>query len=923
VPSVLIIDDEANIRRMVGALLQSEGYDVREAASGTEGLKAIADEEPDVTLLDLMMPGELNGIATLERVREHWRDLPVVMMSGRASLSDAVHATKLGAVNFLEKPLAPETVLLALSSALELRQSRRTTRALREELGLTGQMVGSSAAMAQVREIIGRVALTDARVLISGESGTGKELVAAAIHDKGARRDRPLVRVNCAAIPRDLVESEMFGHEKGAFTGATTTRVGRFELAHTGTLFLDEIGDLTTEAQAKLLRAIEAKEIQRVGGNKTIRVDVRVIAATNKDLARAVADGTFREDLYFRLNVIPIELPPLRERDGDTVELIHHFSRLQHQRTGRPLLQWSEGALARMQAYPWPGNVRELANIVERIAILNTGTQVREADVMTVLPHAGTTVSGATASGAKVSGTTVPGTTVPGASGSGATTFSTTPFHTASHAEPRALADALDETERRLIRDALARANGSVAEAARQLQTDRPNLYRRMKRLGITVALLLTAALPVRLQAQTQTPASDTTPPITIPDVYGSSSPQHLGLGITSGKVYNRVEGFPIKIGPVYSLTTAPIDLQASAYGIIRTGRPLRFASPDGGYDASLNAFFGSSRQFSAGIRLYNVVAPIERWQLSEPEAGLAAFLLHRDYFDYYARHGAGLSLGWQFFPSAVLTAGYATERWNSIDLHDPFTVFRNDQAWRPNPGVDEGVMHLFTLAATFDTRNDVDAPSGGWYLRGTYEYGHSSALTRTMFFSDPPITRPVSYGRIFFDLRRYNRLSPRIQLNGRVVFGGWVQGDELPLERKLSVGGPGTLPGYDFRKVVGPSDVQLCQTGPILSPDNPAQCDRVLLSQFEFRTELARSPFAFSNIPFLRLRHAGFTANPVGVLFTDIGRGWRTTQDWSHDTKADVGAGVDLGLLGLYVAKSVTDWSEAANFFIRIKRRF
>jgi hypothetical protein len=203
------------------------------------------------------------------------------------------------------------------------------------------------------------------------------------------------------------------------------------------------------------------------------------------------------------------------------------------------------------------------------------------------------------------------------------------------------------------------------------------------------------------------------------------------------------------------------------------------------------------------------------------------------------------------------------------------------------------------------------------------YEYGHSQALTRTMFFMDPPSTTPASYGRVFFDLRRYNRLSPRMQLNGRVVAGGWIQGDELPLERKLSVGGPGTLPGYDFRKAVGTSDVQLCQTGPTLSPDNPAQCDRVLLGQLEFRAELARSPFAFSNIPLLRLRHAGFTANPVGVLFTDIGRGWRTTQDWSHETKADVGAGLDLGLLGLYVAKSVTDWSEAANFFIRIKRRF
>src|SRR6201995_5432027 len=309
-PSVLIVDDEPNIRRMVGALLSAEGYEVRDAQDGATGLSRIAETEPDVLLVDLMMPGELDGLGTLARVRESNPDIPVVMMSGRAGLSDAVKATKLGAFNFLEKPLSPEGVLLALASALELRAARRETKALRADLGLNMQMIGDSPGMDQVRSLIERVAPSDARVLITGESGTGKELVAAAIHSGSPRRDKPFVRVNCAAIPRDLVESEMFGHERGAFTGATDRRIGRFELAHRGTLFLDEVGDLGGEAQAKLLRAIEAKEIERVGGGKPIHVDVRIVSATNKDLTRAVEDGAFRDDLLFRLNVIPIPLPP-------------------------------------------------------------------------------------------------------------------------------------------------------------------------------------------------------------------------------------------------------------------------------------------------------------------------------------------------------------------------------------------------------------------------------------------------------------------------------------------------------------------------------------------------------------------------------------------------------------------------------------
>src|ERR671926_240356 len=367
---ILIVDDETNVRRMVGALLSAEGFTTREAPNGASSLAAASEREPDAVLLDLMMPGELDGMATLARLRERFPDVPVVMMSGRAGLSDAVKATKLGAFHFLEKPLTPESVLLTLRSALGLRQARREARALREDFGLAGEMVGTSTAMQRVRELIDRVAPTDARVLIMGESGTGKELVAAAIHAGSARREKPFVRVNCAAIPRDLVESEMFGHERGAFTGAAERRLGRFELAHTGTLFLDEVGDLGPEAQAKLLRAIEAGEIERVGGGKPIRVDVRIISATNKELTRAVADGSFREDLFFRLNVIPLHVPPLRERPSDIPTLVQHFSALHRMRTGKAAPTWTDDVLAVFTRYRWPGNIRELANIVERLAIL-------------------------------------------------------------------------------------------------------------------------------------------------------------------------------------------------------------------------------------------------------------------------------------------------------------------------------------------------------------------------------------------------------------------------------------------------------------------------------------------------------------------------------------------------------------------------
>lgn len=443
--SVLIVDDEPNIRRMLGSLLETEGYHVRHAEDGQAGLAAVTSDEPDVVLLDLALP-RMNGLQVLERLRERWPHLPVVMMSGRATLADAVSATKLGAFHFIEKPLAPEAVLLTLAGALELRRARELSRALAAELGARGRLVGSSSALDEVRRLIEQVARTDARVLITGESGTGKELVAAAIHELSPRRSEPFVRVNSAAIPRELVESEMFGHEKGAFTGAHERRRGRFELADGGTLFLDEVGDLGAGAQAKLLRVLETGMIERVGGRHPVRVDVRVIAATNRDLPKAIAEGTFREDLYYRLNVIPVRLPPLRDRLSDVPELTEHFLAQLRVRHGLASPVLGDDAIAAMQRYHWPGNVRELANLCERLAILHPGREIGAADVSALL---------------------------------GATTAPIEDDPT------QPLADRLDSFERRIITREIEAAGGSVAEAARRLQTDRANLYRRMRRLGL------------------------------------------------------------------------------------------------------------------------------------------------------------------------------------------------------------------------------------------------------------------------------------------------------------------------------------------------------------------------------------------------------------------------------------------------------
>jgi two-component system nitrogen regulation response regulator NtrX len=445
---VLLVDDEANIRRMLGALLRSEGFSVTEAGSGNAALLMIDETDPDVVLLDLLMPPGPDGIETLQRMRDRGRTAPVIMMSGKAQLADAVRSVKLGAFQFLEKPLAPEAVLVTVRAALELNRTRAENRALHAELARRGTLVGEGRAMQQVRALIARVAPTEARVLITGESGTGKELVAAAIHEESSRKGRPFVTVNCAAIPRDLVESEMFGHERGSFTGATERRIGRFELAHSGTLFLDEVGDLSHEAQAKLLRTLETGELQRIGAETVTHIDARVVAATNRRLDEAASNGTFREDLFFRLNVFPIHLPPLRERLEDLPALVAHLA---ERVRPRHAASFTADALTALASYSWPGNIRELANLVERLSILS-GPTVDGPAVRQVL---------------RVSSAVVPAGSSPGS------------------LLGRPLNESLDEFERNLIGAALARADGNMAEAARILQTDRANLYRRMRRLGL------------------------------------------------------------------------------------------------------------------------------------------------------------------------------------------------------------------------------------------------------------------------------------------------------------------------------------------------------------------------------------------------------------------------------------------------------
>ncbi|MGE0041190.1 MAG: sigma-54-dependent transcriptional regulator [Vicinamibacterales bacterium] len=379
-PRILVIDDEAAIRDSLRMILEYEGYEVLVAATGEEGAALVEREAPDLVFLDIKMPG-MDGLEVLQRLHHLVEATPIVMISGHATITTAVEATRLGAFDFIEKPLSTERVLVTVRNAVDNRRLKTENRGLRRDQEQRYQIVGDSAPLAAVRDAIQKAAPTSATVLIWGESGVGKELVARAIHRGSRRADALFVQVNCAAIPDELIESELFGHEKGSFTGAVERQIGKFEQADKGTIFLDEVGDMSLKTQAKVLRVLQEQELERLGSNRIIRVDVRVIAATNKNLEEEIDKGTFREDLYYRLNVVPIHVPPLRERRGDIPTLVRHFADLFTRENNFRRKTFTEAAMDRIAAHHWRGNIRELRNFVERLIIMSPKDVVDVADL--------------------------------------------------------------------------------------------------------------------------------------------------------------------------------------------------------------------------------------------------------------------------------------------------------------------------------------------------------------------------------------------------------------------------------------------------------------------------------------------------------------------------------------------------------------
>src|SRR3954465_8285559 len=396
---ILVIDDEAEIRRSVRMILEYEGYDVIEAASGPEGVTLAEREPPDLVFLDIKMPG-MDGLDALQRIKAANETLPVVIISGHGTVSTAVEATKAGAFDFIEKPLASERVLVTIRNALDQTRLRDENTSLKRAVEVRHQMVGESPALRQVWDAIKRAAPTNATVLLLGESGSGKELVARSIHRNSLRNRDRFVQVNCAAIPEELIESELFGHEKGSFTGATEKQIGKFEQADRGTIFLDEVGDMSAKTQAKVLRVLQEGEVERLGSARTIKVDVRVIAATNKDLEEEIEKGHFREDLYFRLAVIPIQVPPLRERPGDVQLLVRHYMEYFSRENNVRPKRIAPAALEALSRYRWKGNIRELRNTVERLNIMTSGEVIDVADLPEVVrsPSAAGATGGFTSS---------------------------------------------------------------------------------------------------------------------------------------------------------------------------------------------------------------------------------------------------------------------------------------------------------------------------------------------------------------------------------------------------------------------------------------------------------------------------------------------------------------------------------------------
>jgi len=377
-PSVLIVDDETSIRESLRMILEYEDYRVDEAASGSEALAKVADQAPDAVLLDVKMP-EMDGLEVLSAFRERGYEMPVIIISGHGDVSTAVDATRRGAFDFFEKPLQRERVLVSLRNAIDGYRLRSEGREIQGE---PDELIGAAPAMKRLRETVEKAAPTPATVLVTGESGTGKELVARAVHQQSPRRDRAFVQVNCAAIPEELIESELFGHEKGSFTGAVRKQVGKFVAAHGGTIFLDEIGDMSARTQAKVLRVLQNGEVEPVGAASTVRVDVRVVAATHRDLEHEIAEGNFREDLFYRLNVIPIHTPALREHLDDLPGLVDYFVRRYAETNNYRPKDFESEAIDHLKSLPWKGNVRELKNLVERLLILSPGETITRDDVI-------------------------------------------------------------------------------------------------------------------------------------------------------------------------------------------------------------------------------------------------------------------------------------------------------------------------------------------------------------------------------------------------------------------------------------------------------------------------------------------------------------------------------------------------------------
>jgi len=446
---ILVVDDEAPIRQVLKQLFEYESHEVRLAGNAREALHQMGEERPDLIFLDVKLPG-MDGLELLGRIRETDPSALVVMISGHGTIETAVEATRRGAYDFLEKPLDSDRLLVTLRNALAVRGLSESVERLQSEVESRHEIVGGSFQIRQVLERVERVAPTDARVLITGENGTGKELVARAIHRLSPRSEGPFVEVNCAAIPSELIESELFGHMKGSFTGAVADRAGKFEQANGGTLFLDEVGDMSLAAQAKVLRALEEGVVTRVGGAKAVKVDVRVVAATNKRLEEEIQEGRFREDLFYRLNVVPVVVPPLRERREDIPMLVQHFTDRMARTDGLYPRGFSPQALARLQELPWPGNVRELRNTVERLLILSSGDSVKAEDVDRL-------VSGRGSGGAL------------GADLLSAATFS----------------EFKDLAERAFILQKLREHDWNVSETARAVDMPRSNLYKKIEKYGM------------------------------------------------------------------------------------------------------------------------------------------------------------------------------------------------------------------------------------------------------------------------------------------------------------------------------------------------------------------------------------------------------------------------------------------------------